>query len=196
MKIETQTAITANQARDIVASGAAQEGHGKCLMSRRQFLLTSGATSVVMVSAAPGLAATPAMVSTYPRQKIAKLSQLKPDVPVDFSYPDKGAFSESMVVKLGIEAGGGVGPSRDVVAFNYACTHQGGTLSGTYKGDTKSLGACPLHLSTYDLTRHGILISGQAYQSLPQVLLELQGDDVYAVGVFGLIFGRYDNLQG
>ncbi|HJO96397.1 MAG TPA: arsenate reductase (azurin) small subunit [Rhodospirillales bacterium] len=196
MKIETQTAITVNQARDIVASGAAQEGHGKCLMSRRQFLLTSGATSVVMVSAAPGLAATPAMVSTYPRQKIAKLSQLKADQPVDFSYPDKGAFSESMVVKLGIEAGGGVGPGHDVVAFNYACTHQGGTLSGTYKGDTKSLGACPLHLSTYDLTRHGILISGQAYQSLPQVLLELQGDDVYAVGVFGLIFGRYDNLQG
>ena len=196
MKIETQTAITVNQARDIVASGAAQEGHGKCLMSRRQFLLTSGATSVVMVSAAPGLAATPAMVSTYPRQKIAKLSQLKADQPVDFSYPDKGAFSESMVVKLGIEAGGGVGPGHDVVAFNYACTHQGGTLSGTYKGDTKSLGACPLHLSTYDLTRHGILISGQAYQSLPQVLLELQGDDVYAVGVFGLIFGRYANLQG
>ncbi len=196
MKIETQTAITVNQARDIVASGAAQEGHGKCLMSRRQFLLTSGATSVVMVSAAPGLAATPAMVSTYPRQKIAKLSQLKADQPVDFSYPDKGAFSESMVVKLGIEAGGGVGPGHDVVAFNYACTHQGGTLSGTYKGDTKSLGACPLHLSTYDLTRHGILISGQAYQSLPQVLLELQGDDVYAVGVFGLIFGRYYNLQG
>ena len=123
MKIETQTAITANQARDIVASGAAQEGHGKCLMSRRQFLLTSGATSVVMVSAAPGLAATPAMVSTYPRQKIAKLSQLKADQPVDFNYPDQGAFSESMVVKLGTEAGGGVGPGRDVVAFNYACTH-------------------------------------------------------------------------
>ena len=63
-------------------------------------------------------------------------------------------------------------------------------------GAPVSLGACPLHLSTYDLTRHGILISGQAYQSLPQVLLELAGDDIYAVGVFGLIFGRYDNLQG
>ncbi len=196
MKIETQTAISADEARNIVASGEVHEGHGKCLMSRRQFLLTSGATSVVMVSAGPGLAATPAMVSTYPRQKIAKLSQLKADQPVDFNYPDKGAFSESMVVKLGTEAGGGVGPDKDVVAFNYACTHQGGTLAGTYKGDTKSLGACPLHLSTYDLTRYGILISGQAYQSLPQVLLELKGDDVFAVGVFGLIFGRYYNLQG
>jgi arsenite oxidase small subunit len=138
----------------------------------------------------------PAVVATYPRKRIAKLSTLKKDSPVDFQYPDEGAFSEAMIVKLGVPAGGGIGPASDVVAFNYACTHQGGSLEGTYKADTKSLGACPLHLSTYDLTRHGILISGQAYQSLPQVLLELDGDDIYAVGVFGLIFGRYDNLQG
>ncbi len=97
---------------------------------------------------------------------------------------------------LSAAAGGGVGPDSDVVGFNAACAHQGGDLDGTYKADTKSLGACPLHLSTYDLTRHGILISGQAYQSLPQILLEIEGDDIYAVGVFGLIFGRYDNLQG
>ncbi|MCK4862241.1 MAG: arsenate reductase (azurin) small subunit, partial [Rhodobacteraceae bacterium] len=69
-------------------------------------------------------------------------------------------------------------------------------LSGSYKADTKSLGACALHLSTYDLTRHGILISGQAYQSLPQVLLELDGDEIYAVGIFGLIYGRKENLHG
>ncbi|NKB59799.1 MAG: arsenate reductase (azurin) small subunit [Alphaproteobacteria bacterium] len=172
---------------------------GKCLMSRRKFLLTSGiATSTVMVAMNTGAAATkiPAMVATYPRKKIGKLSALKTDMPVGFEYPDEGAYAQSMLVKLGTEAGGGIGPRKDVVAFNYFCTHQGGDLSGTYKADTKSLGACPLHLSTYDLTRHGILISGQAYQSLPQVLLELQGDDIYAVGVFGLIFGRYDNLQG
>ncbi len=170
---------------------------GKCLMSRRQFLLTSGiASSVVLLNAGPSLGHVPAVVSTYPRKKIGQLSQLKQDAPIDFEYPDEGAYAESMLVKLGVQAGGGIGPDRDVVAFNNFCTHQGGTLGGTYKGDTKSLGACPLHLSTYDLTRHGILISGQAYQSLPQILLELSGDDIYAIGVFGLIFGRYDNLQG
>lgn len=171
---------------------------GKCLVNRRQFLLTSGATvSIVLLSGSAGFAAnTPAMVSTYPRKLVAKLSELKQDQPVDFTYPDEGAYSESIIVKLGVEAGGGIGANRDVVAFNNTCTHQGGPLSGSYKGDTKSLGACPLHLSTYDLTRHGILISGQAYQSLPQVLLELDGDNIYAVGVFGLIFGRHDNLQG
>ena len=30
---------------------------------------------------------------------------------------------------------------------------------------------------------------------LPQVLLELEGDEIYAVGIFGLIFGRFDNLK-
>ena len=178
---------------------AKNHGPGKCLMSRRKFLLTSGvttATVMVTMNMGASLADIPALVATYPRKKIARLSDLKTDKPLSFEYPDEGAYAQSMIVKLGQQAGGGIGPDSDIVAFNYFCTHQGGDLSGTYKGETKSLGACPLHLSTYDLTRHGILISGQAYQSLPQVLLELKGDDIYAVGVFGLIFGRYDNLQG
>lgn len=173
---------------------------GKCLMSRRKFLFTSGiSTATVMVAMNPGTSfatEVPAQVATYPRKLIGKLSALKQDIPVDFEYPDEGAYSESMLVKLGQRAGGGIGPDQDVVAYNYTCTHQGGALGGSYKADTKSLGACPLHLSTYDLTRHGILISGQAYQSLPQILLELEGDNIFAVGVFGLIYGRYDNLQG
>jgi len=85
---------------------------------------------------------------------------------------------------------------KDIVAFNQYCTHQGGSLDGTYKAATKSLGACPLHLSTFDLTRHGIVISGQAYQSVPQVLLEVEGDNIYAVGMMGLIYGRNNNLKG
>ncbi len=179
-------------------SAASRIGH-RCLMSRRNFLITSGATTTVMVTLDPGTAFARQMqgqMTAYPRKFVTRLSSLKQDEPFDFSYPDEGMYSENMVVKLGTPAGGGIGPDKDVVAFNYACTHQGGPLNGSYKADTKSLGACPLHLSTYDLTRHGILISGQAYQSLPQILLELDGDDIYATGVFGLIFGRHDNLQG
>jgi arsenite oxidase small subunit len=177
---------------------AKQIGH-RCLVSRRNFLIASGVTTTVMVTLNRGTALAqevPATITTFPRKFIAKLSDLKLDEPVDFTYPDEGAHAESMIVRMGTRAGGGIGPDEDVVAFNYACTHQGGSLFGSYKKDTKSLGACPLHLSTYDLTRHGILISGQAYQSLPQVLLELEGDDIYATGIFGLIFGRYDNLHG
>ena len=126
---------------------------------------------------------------------MGKLSELEVDEPLDINYPDEEVYSESFVIKLGQRAGGGIGPEEDVVAFNYTCTHQGGPMQGTYHAADKVLGPCPLHLSTYDLTRHGILVSGQAYQSLPQVLLELDGDDLYAVEIFGLIFGRFENLQ-
>ncbi len=177
---------------------AEKAGTRQCLMDRRQFLLTAGiATTIVMVGI-PGLARshTPAVVSTYPRKFIANLSDLKTDEPFDFEYPDEGAYAESILVKLGQVSGGGIGPDKDVVAYNYTCTHQGGPLQGTYQAADKALGPCPLHLTTFDLTRHGIFIAGQAYQSLPQVLLELEGDKIFAVGMFGLIYGRFDNLQG
>ena len=91
---------------------------------------------------------------------------------------DEGQYAESILVKLGKTAGGRLGPDKDVAAFNYTCTHQGGPLQGTYQAADKTLGPCPLHRTTFDLTRHGIFIAGQAYQSLPQVLLELDGDDI------------------
>ncbi len=181
------------------ANGEAEAaGTRPCLVNRRNFLLTGGIATTVIMVGIPGLpqAQTPAVVATYPRKFIARLSELVVDEPFDFEYPDEGAYAESILIKLGREAGGGLGPDQDVVAFNYTCTHQGGPLQGTYQAADKALGPCPLHLTTFDLTRHGIFISGQAYQSLPQVLMELEGDDIYAVGMFGLIYGRYDNLQG
>lgn len=177
---------------------AAAAGSSSCLINRRGFLLMGGIAAAVVMVGIPGLseAQTPAVVATYPRKFITKLSSLIVDEPFDFEYPDEGSYAESILVKLGQEAGGGLGPDKDVVAFNYTCTHQGGPLQDTYKAADKALGPCPLHLTTFDLTRHGIFISGQAYQSLPQVLLELEGDDIYAVGMFGLIYGRFNNLQG
>lgn len=176
--------------------------HNKVMLTRRQFLLYSGSTaaaaSTISISLFPGSAqAAQARVVSYPRKFIARLSELKDNVPMDFNYPDELANSSAMVVKMGgVQAGGGIGPKRDVVAFNYICTHRGGPLQGRYvaEGPHRILGQCPLHLSTYDLRRHGIVVSGQAYESLPQVLLELDGDDIYAVGMMGLIFGRHKNL--
>lgn len=172
------------------------EGKG-CLVSRRNFIVGSSmalATTTVMLKM-PGRGDVEAAVTKYPRKKIGSVKALKQDKPVSFNYPDDGASSGAILVKLGTTAGGGMGKGRDIVAFNTVCTHQGGPLAASYKAETKSLGACPFHLTTYDLTRHGIIISGQAYQSLPQVMLEVQGDDIFAVGMIGLIFGRYDNLK-
>jgi len=175
--------------------------HGKCMLNRRQFLMYSGtaavAASTISVSLFPGEAQAKARVVGYPRKKIGQLSQLVDNKPIDFNYPDDGQNSQCMLVKMaGAKAGGGIGSKRDVVAFSYLCTHQGGFMNGKYQavGEHRVLGQCPLHLSTYDLTRHGIIVSGQAYQSIPQVLLELDGDDIYAVGVMGLLFGRNENL--
>ncbi len=177
--------------------------HGKCMMTRRGFLMTSSAAtaiSTVGVTLFPGAAAasSTAEVVGYPRKKIARLSQLKDNQPFDFNYPDDIRNNQCMLVKMGgAQAGGGVGQKKDVVAFSYLCTHQGGPMQGSYKvaGDQRVLGQCPFHLSTYDLRRHGIIVSGQAYESLPQVLLEIDGDDVYAVGMLGLVFGRTTNLK-
>lgn len=171
------------------------EAGGRACMSRRQVLLGvgGGALAVSMV-AMPGLGfAAQAMKAAYPRKKIGTLSALQAGQPVAFSYPSK-EFS-NILVKLGTTAGGGVGPQADVVAFNQLCTHMGGSLEGTYKAQHQVLGPCPLHLTTFDLTRHGMVASGHGTESLPQILLEVSGDDIYAVGVMGLVYGRAKNVS-
>ncbi|MDM8559465.1 arsenate reductase (azurin) small subunit [Candidatus Parabeggiatoa sp. HSG14] len=179
--------------------------HGQCMLNRRQFLLYSGSTaaaaSTTTITLFPGTAQARevnARVVGYPRTFLAKLSELKDNEPIDFNYPDNGKNASCILVKMGgVKAGGGIGSQRDVVAFSYLCTHQGGPLQGSYQvtEEQRTLGQCPFHLSVYDLRRHGIIVSGQAYQSLPQVMLELEGDDIYAVGLMGLLFGRNENLM-
>lgn len=168
-----------------------------CLTTRRQFLSISGgaiATATILLSGIPGFGTkeVEAVVSKYPRQKIGKISDLKQDMPVSFTYPSKDI--NNMLVKLGAPAGGGVGPKMDVVAFNPVCTHMGGPMAKAYNSQYKILGQCPFHQSTFDLTRHGMIISGHATESLPQIQLEVEGDDIYATGIIGLVYGRNSNL--
>ncbi len=171
---------------------------GSC-WTRRQFLLTSGCgTIAVLLTTIPGFnnaLAVPARVVAYPRKRIAGLDQVHQDVPLYFRYPDEDpATSASFLVKLGVPAGGGVGSDADIVAFNALCPHMGGPLMGTYKKEHKAIGPCPLHLTSFDLTRHGMVIAGHATESLPQVLLETEGNDIYATGMIGLIYGRARNV--
>ena len=163
-----------------------EEEGGHLCMSRRQFLLSGGA--LVTLTALPGMVQAKALMAGYKRQKIGKLSALKVGEPVVFNYPF--ADVRNILVKLGAPAGGGIGADKDIVAFNQQCTHMGGPLDGTYKAKYQALGPCPLHLTTFDLTRHGMVISGHATESLPQIVLEVQGDDIYAVGVMGLVYGH------
>jgi arsenite oxidase small subunit len=179
-------------------ASAHEEAQGERLcMSRRGFLLTGGlAVTVVVVEGlgGPALAQPPlALRADYPRQKIGTLAALKLNQPVEFKYPYPSVGN--VVVKLGVPAGGGAGPDADIVAFNLQCPHMGGPLQGTFKAQHQVLGPCPMHLTTFDLTRHGMVVSGQATESLPQVVLETVGTDIYAVGVMGLIYGFSANVR-
>ena len=132
-------------------------------------------------------------VTKLERKKIGQFSQLKPDTPIDFHYPKVGQLTGCMLVKLGETAGGGIGPAQDVVAFSTRCTHMGGDMQGVFNDEHKVAGPCPEHLTTFDLTRHGMVVAGHATQALTQVVLELDGDDIYATGLVGLLYGYSNN---
>ena len=163
-------------------------------ISRRRFLFAGAATlsTVALASVLPGRLLT-GLVAAYDGAKIGTLSGLRVGEPQQFRYPWDHSNCESYLIKLGVPAGGGIGPDSDVVAFNTLCPHMGFPLLDQYKSEHQVLGPCPWHLSTYDLTRHGMIVAGHATEGLPQVVLEARGDDIYATGVMGLIFGFGDN---
>ena len=39
-----------------------------------------------------------------------------------------------------------------------------------------------------------MVVAGQATESLPQIVLEAKGDEIWATGVMGLIYGYHSNL--
>jgi len=139
----------------------------------------------------PGCGSMMATTTTLPEKKVANLADLAVDKPVNFTFPDRK--SACTIVKLGVPAGGGVGPDGDIVAFSASCPHMGTSLIGGYNAKHKGMGPCPSHLTRFDLTRYGIVVSGHATESLPQVLLEVRDGKIYATGVRGLLYGRTDN---
>jgi arsenite oxidase small subunit len=169
----------------------------RACLSRRAFLLAggTGVTILGLGGFSEAFGATAALQrASYPRRRIGRLSALKDGEAVTFRYPWNDYNSTNTLVKLGVRAGGGVGPGQDVVAFSTLCTHMGGPLGGQYRAQYRVLGPCPLHLTTFDLTKHGMVAAGQATESLPQIVLETRGDEIWATGVMGLIFGYHSNL--
>ena len=163
-------------------------------VTRRQFLFMGAATvgTITLATVLPGQFFQ-AQVAAYDGMMVGRLSDLRVGEPVKFRYPWDHGNCDSYLIKLGTPAGEGIGPDSDVVAFNTICPHMGISLLGSYKAQHQVMGPCPSHLSTYDLTRHGMIISGHATQGLPQVMLEARGDEIYATGVMALIYGFGNN---
>jgi len=141
----------------------------------------------------PTTAASAAIVTLFPKVRVAGLSELSSTTPLAFDYPLVG--QSNLIVKLDQPLAGGVGPDEDIVAYSSRCTHMGCILS-EYRPEYKALGPCPCHFSTFDLANNGMVTLGQATQNLPQVVLTVEEDDVYATGVLRLVYGYADTLQG
>jgi len=162
-------------------------------LGRRQFL-RGGATAAAATVAAgvmPRRAdATPALARiTYPSTRLANVKDLKVDGPVQIQYPDKD--SPGVIIKLGRNVEGGVGPDGDIVAFSTLCPHKGYPLG--YVAADKTLN-CPGHYSRFDCEKRGLEIWGHATQNLPQFRLRVATNgDIFAEGADELIYGRLSN---
>ena len=166
-------------------------------VGRRQFL-RGGATAAaagiaVGVLPAEKAKATPSLARvTYPSNRLANVSDLKVDEPLDVTYPDEA--SPGVLVKLGRRVEGGAGPDGDIVGFSTMCPHKGFPLH--YVAEDKTLN-CPGHYSRFDCERGGQQIWGQATQNLPQFVLRVDNKgDIYAEAVDELIYGRLSNVLG
>lgn len=163
-------------------------------LQRRDFLFGAGATLVAISMPGSLGASMQARVAEYPSKRIAQLSRLGKGERVTFRYPWDHENCDSVLVRLDRPAAGGIGTAQDIVAFNALCTHMGESMPATlFTVSTGVAGPCPWHWTTFDLTRHGMVVSGHATQGLPQVLLRAEGDHIFAVGVLGLMFGFHDN---
>ena len=167
--------------------------------SRRDFLKMGGASAATAGAAVTtgGLlaprsaeAATAAAGRTtlpYPVKKVVRASRLGINKPLSFTYPDDS--SPCVMIRMGYAVPGGVGPKRDIVAYSTLCTHMGCPVSY----DTKSRNfKCPCHFSVFDSEKDGQMVTGQATENLPRILLAYNSKtgEVSAVGVDGLIYGR------
>ncbi|MFD0981606.1 arsenate reductase (azurin) small subunit [Tropicimonas aquimaris] len=169
--------------------------HACSSLSRRSFLILGGSSIAILATYGAGAEAQELVSSSYVRKVVGKLSELQPGTAISFNYPNDDV--ENLLMMLNEPAGGGVGEGRNIVAFNTICPHMGGYMGESeFKAQHSVLGPCPLHLSTFDLTKHGMIVSGHAVESLPQIVLEIDGDDIVATGVMGLFFGYSQNPTG
>jgi arsenite oxidase small subunit len=162
-------------------------------VSRRGLLIGGGAVAVAGGATAIVLATTGGEEEEggYPKKRVAKVGDLRPGKPVNFEYPLKG--QQSVLLDMGDEVPGGVGDNNSIVAYSILCQHMGCPVA--YRAAQRDF-LCPCHQSQYDPAREGYVIQGVAQRPLPRIALEIDGDDVMAVGVDGLIYGYRDNLAG
>jgi arsenite oxidase small subunit len=158
-------------------------------ISRRKFLQTTSASALLFFSGL-GKESSAAQPKNYPSKKIGNIKNLKVNEPLAFNYPDNN--SPCVLVNVGKESTGGIGPGNSVVSFSTLCTHMGCPV--TYNNGRL---VCKCHYSMFDVSRNGQTYQGLASQWIAQIVLRLDAatGNIYAEGVEGLIYGRIGNLK-
>lgn len=165
-------------------------------LTRKQALTGAGALAVVGGGAAVAIAtsgddeeSTPKAQNGYPRREVARAGDVKPNQPVNFEYPAKG--QRSVLIDMGEEVPGGVGEKKSIVAYSSLCQHMGCPVG--YVPEKKHFN-CGCHQTQYDPAREGVVIQGVSHRPLPRIALEVDGENIVATGVNGLIYGYRTNL--
>ncbi len=169
-------------------------------ISRRSFLKGSSiAVTIPLVGSTVALAdenKTSSINETgttldYPETVISNADQLPVNKAVSFNYPDDN--SPCAMIRMGKSVPGGVGSDKDIVAYSVQCNHMGCAL--IYKPNSRTF-MCPCHFSIFDSEKSGQMVTGQATEDLPRIVLSYNKDsgEVKAIGVDGLIFGRQANI--
>ena len=166
------------------------------LVSRREFLkftggVAAGAATLPTSAEAAQAADAGNAVLPYKAKMVGKAGSLSSNQPVSFTFPD--ASSPCVLIKMGTPVLGGVGPSRDIVAYSTMCTHMGCPVS--YDSAMRVF-KCPCHFSIFDAERAGEMVCGQATENLPRIVLKYndKDDSVTAVSIVGLLYGRQSNV--
>lgn len=163
-------------------------------VGRRQFLRGTGVAAAGLATAAalPHRAKAQQQLArvSYPSNRLANVSDLTLNEPLEVSYPDGDA--PGVLLKLGESVEGGVGPDNDIVGFSTICPHKGFPLS--YNAERRTMN-CPGHYSVFDCEAGGQQTWGQATQNLPQYILRVDDNgDIYAEGLDELLYGRLNNV--
>jgi arsenite oxidase small subunit len=163
-------------------------------VGRRKFMsgagLAAAGVAVTTITPLPAKAAPGAARVDYPSNRLANISDLKVNQPLNVSYPDDSA--PGVLLKLGKKVAGGVSADGDVVGFTTVCPHKGFPL--TYNAADNTMN-CPGHYSRFDCEAGGQQVWGHATQNLPQYVLRVDDKgDIYAEGVDELLYGRLSNV--
>jgi arsenite oxidase small subunit len=129
-------------------------------VGRRKFMSGAGfaaaGVAVTSIAPTPAKAAPAAARVDYPVNRLANIGDLKPNEPLNVSYPDDSA--PGVLLKLGKKVPGGGGADGDVVGFSTTCPHKGFPLS--YNAGDRTMN-CPATLPLR-LRSRGQQIWGQA----------------------------------